>query len=64
MGEIGEEGVAEGIVAEVLDDAAAIGVGVGLLSWASVRVGKRLSRTGRMECFHARSMISSWVWTE
>ena len=31
MGEFGEEGVAEGIVAEVLNGAAAVGVGVGLL---------------------------------
>ena len=31
VGEVGEEGVAERIVAEVLDGAAAIGVGVGLM---------------------------------
>jgi hypothetical protein len=31
MGEIGEEGVAEGVVAEVLDGAASVGVGVSLL---------------------------------
>ena len=31
VGEVGEEGVAEGVVAEVLNGAAAVGVGVGLL---------------------------------
>ena len=31
VGEIGEESVAEGIVAEVLDGAAAVGIGVGLV---------------------------------
>ncbi len=31
VGEVGEEGVAEGVVAEVLDGAATVGVGVGLL---------------------------------
>jgi hypothetical protein len=31
VGEVGEEGVAEGVVAEVLNGAAAVGVGVGFL---------------------------------
>jgi len=31
VGEVGEEGVAEGVVAEVLDGAASVGVGVSLL---------------------------------
>ena len=31
VGEIGKEGVAEGIVADVLDDAAAVGVGAGFV---------------------------------
>jgi hypothetical protein len=31
VGQVREEGVAEGVVAEVLDSATAIGVGVGLL---------------------------------
>jgi hypothetical protein len=31
VGEVGEEGVAEGVVAEVLDGAAPVGVGVSLL---------------------------------
>jgi hypothetical protein len=31
VGEVGEEGVAEGVVAEVLDGAASVGVGVSFL---------------------------------
>jgi hypothetical protein len=31
VGEVGEEGVAEGVVAEVLDGAASVSVGVSLL---------------------------------
>jgi hypothetical protein len=38
VGEIGEEGVAEGVVAEVLNGAAAVGVGVSL---QELRLGER-----------------------
>jgi hypothetical protein len=38
VGQVREEGVAEGVVAEVLDSATAIGVGVGLVKPAFLRL--------------------------
>jgi hypothetical protein len=46
VGEVGEEGVAEGIVAEVLDGAAAVGVGVGLLKLGFGEGGVLLEEDG------------------
>jgi hypothetical protein len=46
VGEIGEEGVAEGVVAEVLDGAAAVGVGVGLLELGLGESGEVLEQDG------------------
>ncbi len=46
VGEVGEEGVAEGIVAEVLNGAAAVGVGVGLLKLRFGEGGELLEQEG------------------
>ncbi len=46
VGEFGEEGVAEGVVAEVLDGAAAVGVGVGLLELGFGEGGVLLEEDG------------------
>jgi hypothetical protein len=46
VGEVGEEGVAEGVVAEVLDGAAAVGVGVGLLELGFGELGVMLEENG------------------
>ncbi|XWK48566.1 hypothetical protein RBB78_14110 [Tunturiibacter empetritectus] len=58
VGEVGEECVAEGVVAEVLNGAATVGVGVGLLELGLGEGGEFFSRSGRMDCFQARSMIA------
>ena len=39
MGEVGEEGVAEGVVTDVLDDAAAVGVSTGVLDFSGRESG-------------------------
>ena len=44
VGEVAEEGIAEGVVAEVLDGAAAVGVGVGLLNLGFGEVGIALEQ--------------------
>ena len=63
--QIGEERLAEGIVAEVLDDASAIGVGVGLAKLGGSEVGvSACSSSGWIESAQVRSMSSSWVRTE
>ena len=46
MGEIGEESVAEGIVAEVLNGTAAVGVGVSLLKLRFGEIGIVLEEDG------------------
>jgi hypothetical protein len=46
VGEVGEEFVAEGIVAEVLDGAAAVGVGVSLLELGFGECGVMLEKNG------------------
>ena len=46
VGEVGEEGVAEGIVAEVLNGAAAVGVGVSLLELGFGEGGIVLEKNG------------------
>jgi hypothetical protein len=46
VGEVGEEGVAEGVVAEVLDGAAAVGVGVGLTDLGFGESGEALEQEG------------------
>ena len=46
MGEVGEEGVAEGIVAEVLDGGAAVSVGVSLVELGVGEVGEAFEEDG------------------
>ena len=46
MGEVGEEGVAEGVVAQVLDGTAAISIGVCLLKLGFGKVGKAIEEYG------------------
>ncbi len=62
--QVGEEGVAEGIVANVLNDGACIGVGACLFQLCGVMLGYRLRKSGAMELCHVRSISCSWVSSE
>ena len=64
MYQITEFFVAEGIVAQVLDDRASIGVGMRLFDLVFSQIRKAMQKQGRISDVQTRSTISSCVRTE
>ena len=64
MSQIAEELAAERIIPHVLENAAAINVGVGLLQFLGVAIGKRFTSSFRMEASQRESTMASCVSTE